>query len=65
MELTNAGGDCYKFTGLALAVRTADGAWVETPADAQVRSSVGNWLYTEGEVFKGERSGPLALDFPQ
>ena len=62
-ELTNAGGDCYKFTGLALAVQLADGKWAESSADWTVRCSVGKWKYTEGKVFRGDRSGEIGLGF--
>ncbi|MEA3402356.1 MAG: hypothetical protein U9R79_14055 [Armatimonadota bacterium] len=64
LVLTNAGGDCYKFRGLALAVQTAGGDWVVAGPDTGVYSSVGNWLYVEGETFRGERSPPVVLTFP-
>ncbi len=62
--LTNAGGDCYKFRGLALAVQRADGVWVETGFSERVISSVGGWLYTEGELFEGNKSPEVKLVFP-
>lgn len=61
LELTNAGGDCYKFTGLTLAVQLADGKWVESSGDWTVRSSVGSWLHAEGKTFRGATSGPIGL----
>lgn len=63
VQLTNAGGDCYKFGGLALAVQLADESWVETAADRSVHSSVDNWLYTEGELFSEGRSREIVLGF--
>ena len=63
LQLTNAGGDCYKFTGLALAAQLADGTWVESSADWQVCSSVPNWLYTEGKLFTGEKSPEITVVF--
>ncbi len=63
LELGNAGGDCYKFTGLTLSVQLADGKWVESSADWTVHSSVSSWLYTEGKVFRGGTSGPITLRF--
>jgi hypothetical protein len=63
VQLTNAGGDCYKFGGLALAVQLADGSWLETAADRSVHSSVDNWLYTEGELFSENRSREIVLRF--
>ncbi|MGC9317579.1 MAG: hypothetical protein ACP5KN_06020 [Armatimonadota bacterium] len=64
LVLTNAGGDCYKFRGLGLAVQTAGGDWVVAGPDTGVYSSVGNWLYVEGETFRGDRSPPVVLTFP-
>lgn len=63
LELDNAGGDCYKFTSLTLAVQLADGTWVESSTDETVHSSVSAWAYTEGEVFPGQRSGPIRIRF--
>jgi len=63
VELTNTPGECYKFTGLALAVQLADGTWVQSTPDDTVHSSVANWVYAEGEIFKGDRSGEIRLSF--
>jgi hypothetical protein len=63
VQLDNAGGDCYKFGGLCLAVQLADGTWVESDSDAGVYSSVDNWAYTEGTVFTGGRSPVIELAF--
>ncbi len=62
--LTNAGGDCYKFRGVALAVQTADGTRVVTQVDDAVFSSVSGWLHAEGEAFDGDRSPPVILTLP-
>lgn len=62
--LTNAGGDCYKFRGVALSLQKADGRWVATPLDEGTYSSVGNWQYAEGEVFRGERSPEVRIRIP-
>ncbi len=59
--LTNAPGECYKFTGLALAVRKADGTWAESEIDATVHSSVSDWMYSEGVVFQNDQSGEVFL----
>ncbi len=62
---TNAGGDCYKVTGVALAVQLPDGTWVESDRDRRVYSSVDrNWKYFEGEQFRGQRSRTIVLSFP-
>ncbi len=63
LELGNAGGDCYKFAGLTLAVQLADGTWVESSTDAQVHTSVESWLYAEGKTFVQGTSGPVELVF--
>ncbi len=62
--LTNVGGDCYKFRGLALAVQTAEGVRVVTEPDAGVFSSVVGWRYAEGQAFDGDRSPPVTLTLP-
>ncbi|MGD9496541.1 MAG: hypothetical protein AB7Y46_09540 [Armatimonadota bacterium] len=62
--LTNAGGDCYKFRALALAVETADGLRAVTASDPGVYSSVTAWQYAEGDVFEGDRSPPIVLTLP-
>ena len=63
LELSNAGGDCYKVGGMTLAVQLGDGTWVESTTDNRIHSSVGHWLYTEGEVFRGGKSGEIKLTF--
>ncbi|HUS79809.1 MAG TPA: hypothetical protein VM283_00995, partial [Armatimonadota bacterium] len=65
LVLTNAGGDCYKVRGMALAVQRADGVWVTGGFSDRVLSSVRGWLYTEGEVFDGDRSPEVTLALPQ
>ncbi len=62
--LTNAGGDCYKFRGLTLAVQRPDGEWVIAGPDGGTYSSVGAWLYAEGERFDGDRSPEIMLTLP-
>ncbi len=62
--LTNAGGDCYKFRGVALSLQKADGRWVATPLDEGTYSSVGAWQYAEGEVFRGDRSPEVRIRIP-
>jgi hypothetical protein len=63
VQVTNAAGDYFKFTGLALAVRLSDGRWVETRPHDQVYSSAAKWHYAEGTVFSGRRSGVIELSF--
>ena len=63
LEVTNAGGDYFKFTGLALAVQLADGTWVETQPHRQVYSSVAKWAHAEGIPFTENRSGTIELRF--
>jgi hypothetical protein len=62
--LTNAGGDCYKFRGLALSLQKPDGKWVVTPMDEGTYSSVDGWLYTEGALFRGDRSPEITVTVP-
>jgi hypothetical protein len=62
--LTNAGGDCYKFRGVALSLQKADGRWVATALDEGTYSSVGTWQYAEGEVFRGDRSPEVRIRIP-
>ncbi|MBU0606666.1 MAG: hypothetical protein KKI08_02215, partial [Armatimonadetes bacterium] len=64
LTLGNAGGDCYKFRGLGLALQRADGTWVTTPADAGVYCSVANWLYAEGTPFAGGASPEVVITVP-
>ncbi|MHC4253526.1 MAG: hypothetical protein ACYS9X_30780, partial [Planctomycetota bacterium] len=64
VRFDNPVGDSYKFAGVALAVRLADGKWVASTVDARTHSSRPGWKHTEGEVFeKGNVSKPMALDF--
>ena len=63
VEVTNAAGDYFKFTGLSLAVQLADGSWVETRPEAHVYSSVTQWQYAEGTSFVDGRSGLITLSF--
>jgi hypothetical protein len=62
--LTNETGDCYKVRNLALAVQLPDGSWVESKWDEGVYCSVAGWLYSEGEVFQGQRSREVHLRLP-
>jgi hypothetical protein len=64
LTLGNAGGDCYKFRGLGLALQRPDGKWVTTAVDAQVYCSVGNWLYAEGTPFAGGVSPEITISIP-
>lgn len=59
----NAGGDCYKLTALVLAVRLADGQWVESSTDETVWCSTMEWQYAEGQLFRGDLAGPITLTF--
>jgi len=63
VEVTNPAGDSFKFAGLSLAVRLADGCWVETRPRTQVYSSVAQWPYAEGTSFSDGRSGIIRLSF--
>lgn len=63
LQLDTAGGDCFKFSGLCLAVQLADGTWIESNSDAGVYSSVAGWEYTEGTVFRDGRSPTIELIF--
>lgn len=62
--LTNAGGDCYKFRGVALSLQKADGRWVATPVDEGTYCSVSSWQYAEGEAFRGNRSPEIRARIP-
>lgn len=64
LSFTNAGGDCYKVRGMALAVRRADGIWVTGDYSDRVLCSVRNWLYAEGEFFVGDVSPQVNLTLP-
>lgn len=64
LTLGNAGGDCYKFRGVALALQRADGRWVTTPMDEGTYCSVDSWLYAEGLPFVGGRSPEITLPIP-
>jgi hypothetical protein len=63
VEITNPAGDYFKATGLALAVRLADGTWVNTGPYDQVHSSTAKWYHAEGIPFTEGRSGPIRLAF--
>jgi hypothetical protein len=58
-----AGGDCYKLTGLALAVRLASEEWVESTSDDTVWCSTMEWQYAEGEAFRNGEAGPVEVGF--
>jgi len=62
--LTNAGGDCYKFRGLTLAVQREDRQWVIAEPDDGVYSSVEAWKYAEGAAFAADRSPEITLTLP-
>jgi len=64
LAFTNAGGDCYKVRGMALAVQRADGLWVTTDFADRVLCSVSGWLYAEGEFFAADRSAEVELSLP-
>ncbi len=63
VEVSNAAGDYFKFTGLSLAVQLADGSWVETRPNGRVCSSVAQWTHAEGTPFSKGRSGVIELRF--
>jgi hypothetical protein len=63
LEVTNCGGDFFKFTGAALVVQLPDGTWVESTLDDTVHCSSPGWAYTEGRIFKDEKSEPIKLTF--
>jgi len=63
LEVTNAAGDYFKFTGLSLAVQLADGTWAETRASSQTYSSVAQWAHAEGTPFREGRSDVIELRF--
>lgn len=65
LEVTNPGGDYFKFSGVALAIQSADGQWIETIPNNRAFSSTANWAYAEGTPFTGNRSGPITLQFTQ
>jgi hypothetical protein len=65
LVLTNAGGDCYKFRGLALSVQKTDGTWMDTEISGRVCSSVTGWKYAEGDGFEDDRSPEITVSFPQ
>jgi hypothetical protein len=63
IELTNPAGDYFKCTGFSLAVRLADGSWVESKTIDQVYSSVADWAYAEGTPFIDGKTGKIILEF--
>jgi len=66
LVFTNPVGDCYKVSGVGLAVQLADGSWVETNRSATVHCThaPGSWKYAEGTSFTNDRSVPVRLGFP-
>jgi len=56
------GTEPFKFKGLALSVKFADGTWRNTDTAAGVQSAAGEWNFSEGETFK-TRSKPAILKF--
>ncbi|MEN6347251.1 MAG: hypothetical protein ABFE16_18275 [Armatimonadia bacterium] len=63
LRLDNAGGDCYKFGAVALAVQLANGTWVQSSTEGRVYCSVEGWAYSEGQSFRNGTSGDLKLNF--
>jgi hypothetical protein len=61
--LTNDPGDCYKVRNVALAVKLADGRWVESEWDQDVWSSVDGWAWSEGKAFGGAKSPEIRVKF--
>ncbi len=65
LSVTNAGGDAWKYRGLAIAVQRPDGQWVATRPDPRVYCSTGaGWPYSEGEVWTSERSPEAEIRLP-
>ena len=62
-EVDNPVGDYFKFSGLTLAVKLADGTWVQSIDNETVYSSMSDWYYTEGNIFKDSRSGVVRVHF--
>ena len=65
LVFTNPVGDCYKVSGVSLAVQLADGSWVETNLEKAVHCThpPGSWKYAEGTPFTKDQSIPILLDF--
>ena len=63
---TNPVGDCFKVSGIGLAVQLADGSWVETNRVKTVHCThaAGSWKYAEGTPFRNNTSAPVLLTFP-
>jgi hypothetical protein len=61
--LTNDVGDCFKVRNVALAVKLADGRWVESEWTQDVYCSVEGWAYSEGKAFEGTKSGEIGVRF--
>lgn len=61
---TNPTHDPFKISEIGLAVQLADGTWVETNRETGIHCSTPGWLYTEGKVFKADRSEAIPLSLP-
>jgi hypothetical protein len=65
IQLGNAGGDCYKFRGVALALQRLDGTWSETAVDPGTYTSCDpGWLYYEGTQFTNDQSPEITVEVP-
>ncbi|HIE52501.1 MAG TPA: hypothetical protein EYP85_12145 [Armatimonadetes bacterium] len=65
IAVTNEPGDSFKIRGLALAVQTAAGRWVETSLSERILCTPQDWLYAEGEVWPGNLSPAVELVLPE
>ncbi len=64
VTVAGCGGDCFKFTDIALAAQLPDGSWVESNHDANVYCGVGpGWMYFEGTPFAA-KSPEIKLALP-
>jgi len=60
---TEGAGDAWKFRNIALAVRLADGSWIESSTDGSVHS-VADWAHSEGSLWGADGvAGPIEVGF--
>lgn len=64
ISITGATRDAWKFCNLTLAIQRADGTWIKSSTDSQIRCHDKNWAHAEGEPVPASGIVEVGLSFP-